>query len=217
MWGPTETSIVNTMHMVNDADEIALRSGRHAPVGSSHPRMEIAIVDDDLRVLPDGDRGEICMLGASVTHGYLDDPARTAAAYVTIRGQRAYRTQDLGFIGPDGLLRIAGRLGTMAKINGYRVDLAEVEGAARHCRQSIERRRSCAKPSRDCRNCGWRSTARRREPLDILRRRNALRACCQPIWCQASGDRAGPPLTPNGKIDRRAVAACAYGVAAGCA
>jgi amino acid adenylation domain-containing protein len=217
VWGPTETSIVNTMHLVSGADEIDLRSGRHAPVGRSHPRMEVAIVNEELRVLPDGERGEICMLGASVTHGYLDDPERTASAYVTIRGQRAYRTQDLGFIGADGLLRIVGRLGTMAKINGYRVDLAEVEGAA-STMPAIHRAVAFVCEAEPGLQELWLAIEPRvtSEPMDIFGAKNALRRLL-PVYMVPKRLVIVPdlPLTPNGKIDRLAVAVCASAVAAG--
>lgn len=70
------------------------------------------------------------MLGRSVTQGYLADPERTEQAYIQLNGQRAYRTQDLGYVDENGSLHIVGRLGSTVKVAGYRVDLGELESAA---------------------------------------------------------------------------------------
>ena len=215
VWGPTETSIVNTMHLIGAADAPDLRRGRHAPVGRSHPRMELALVDDALRVVPDGEHGEICMVGACVTHGYLGEPERTAAAYVTLGGRRAYRTQDLGVIGPDGLLRIAGRLGSMTKINGYRVDLAEVEGAAATL-PSIHRAAAFVRELEPGLQELWLAIEPRDSGtiIDIFAAKNGLRRIL-PTYMVPKRLVVLPelPLTPNGKIDRKAVAAHASAAA----
>ncbi len=128
-WGPTETSIVNTMHLVGVDDFADLEAGRPAPVGRSHPKMRVVLVDDALRPVSPGTSGEICMTGDSVSMGYLGDPERTRQCYFEFEGEPAYRTQDLGIMDERGSLRVLGRLGSMTKVNGYRVDLQEVEGA----------------------------------------------------------------------------------------
>jgi amino acid adenylation domain-containing protein len=131
VWGPTETSIVNTMHRVDESDLPRLRSGQSPSVGRAHPRMPFALVDESGRVVDRADeRGEICMLGRCVTRGYLADPDTTARSYVRIGDERAFRTQDLGYVDSEGELFILGRIGSTVKVAGYRVDLSEVEHAA---------------------------------------------------------------------------------------
>ena len=131
VWGPTETSIVNTMHRVTQADVPRLTRGISPPVGRPHARMPFVLLDENLnRVDTPGEKGEICMQGPCVTAGYLDDPERTAAAYITVDGLPTFRTGDLGSLDAEGDLSIHGRIGTMIKVAGYRVDVGEVEGAA---------------------------------------------------------------------------------------
>lgn len=131
VWGPTETSIVNTMHRVGEGDMPCLASGLPAPVGKAHPRMPFCLVDESMNLVEGPNlRGEICMLGACVTRGYLGDVERTAQAYVEIVGERAFRTQDIGYLDESGRLFIVGRMGSTVKVSGYRIDLGEVDAAA---------------------------------------------------------------------------------------
>lgn len=215
VWGPTETSIVNTMHVVTDTDREALSRGRHAPVGRAHPRMPLVVVDEALTPVPAGTPGEVCMLGACVTQGYLCDPARTASAYVTINGQRAYRTQDLGVVDERGDLRILGRLGSMTKVNGHRVDLGEVEGAVSSL-PGVHQAAAFLRETEPGLQELWIAVepADADAPPDVFGLKQALRARVPAymvpkrlVFVQKM------PLTPNGKVDRKAVAATAAGLA----
>jgi acyl-coenzyme A synthetase/AMP-(fatty) acid ligase len=130
-WGPTETSIVNTFHLVGKSDIPSLRLGHHLPVGKAHERMPFEIVDEKNNLIRDANqRGEILMFGPCVTTGYLGDTQRTKEAYILINGRRAYRTQDIGYVDENGNLFIVGRIGATVKVSGYRIDLGEVETAA---------------------------------------------------------------------------------------
>ena len=213
VWGPTETSIVNTMHVVSAADREVLAQGRHAPVGRAHPRMPLVVVDEALSPVPVGTAGEVCMLGPCVTQGYLGDPARTALAYVTINGQRAYRTQDLGVLDHAGDLRILGRLGSMTKVNGHRVDLGEVEGAVTvlpGVYQAVAFLRESEPGIQEL----WIAieAADPAAPPDIFSLKQALRGRV-PAYMVPKRIVFVPvmPLTPTGKVDRKAVAASAAG------
>lgn len=131
VWGPTETSIVNTMHKISVSDVPSLRQGRPAPVGKAHPRMQFCLINESGTILHEANqRGEICMLGDCVTRGYLGDSEKTIQAYIELYGSRAFRTQDLGYVDQAGNLYIVGRMGATVKVAGYRIDLGEVETAA---------------------------------------------------------------------------------------
>ena len=130
VWGPTETSIVNTMHKVGEADVPLLEKGQYPPVGRHHPRMPFVLMGEDNRVVTTvGERGEIWMLGDCVSIGYLGPEDADHHAYVTHDGMPAFRTQDIGYLSGDGSLNIAGRTGAIVKVAGYRIDLGEVESA----------------------------------------------------------------------------------------
>lgn len=131
VWGPTETSIVNTMHLVNESDVSGLQEGKYPPVGRAHPRMPFVLIDESSQVVKKPyERGEICMLGQCVTRGYFKDEELTRKFFFDMGGQPACRTQDIGYVDEDGDLYILGRIGSTVKVSGYRIDLSEVEAAA---------------------------------------------------------------------------------------
>jgi O-succinylbenzoic acid--CoA ligase len=74
--------------------------------------------------------GRVEIAGAVLAHGYLDDAARTAAAFVEHDGKRWYRTDDSGHL-VDGVLSITGRVDDVIVSGGVKVSLAEVEAAVR--------------------------------------------------------------------------------------
>lgn len=129
VWGPTETSIVNTMQQICAEDLSQLSEGKTASVGTAHARMEVVLLDPDDPVARRVDQaGEIAMLGRAVCLGYLNDPDLTARHQFRLDSKLGFRTADLGRI-EDGRLFIEGRTGGRVKIAGYRVDLSEVEAA----------------------------------------------------------------------------------------
>ncbi len=93
-------------------------------VGRPHPGVELTIVDDELRPLPDGEVGEVCLRSPAVMTGYWNDPEATAAAF-TPTG--AVRTGDLGWVDEVGRLHLAGRRKEMYVRGGYNVHPVEVE------------------------------------------------------------------------------------------
>ncbi len=103
-----------------DTDPTVLSSA-----GIPGPGVELRLVDPDDHEVPDGDVGEICIAGAQVMLGYLDDPAATEAA---LRGGWMH-TGDLGRIRPDGLLEVVDRLKDMIVTGGENVASLEVERA----------------------------------------------------------------------------------------
>ena len=90
------------------------------------PGTEVFVVDENLRRRPANQRGEIIIAGPNVSPGYLARPDLTANAFFKHRGQSAYRTGDWGR-SHDGLLFFEGRIDGQIKLNGYRVELGDVE------------------------------------------------------------------------------------------
>ena len=130
VWGPTETSIVNTMHRLTDSDHQLLEQGHYASIGAPHPRMPMVLVDESgVQIQEPNERGEIWMLGDCVSLGYLGGSDSENQAYVEYNGQRGFRTNDIGYMDEDGLLYLVGRTGSTIKLSGYRVDLGDVERA----------------------------------------------------------------------------------------
>ena len=132
VWGPTETSIVNTMYLVTEKDRGYLNDGKSPSVGFSHPKMNFFLVDESRKniISKSFKKGEIVMTGDCVTKGYLDDVNLTKQSYKTIRGIRSFYTNDLGYMDDKGNLFLIGRKDTLVKISGYRVDLREIESTS---------------------------------------------------------------------------------------
>jgi len=98
------------------------------PIGQPGAGYVVSLRDEDDREVAPGEIGEICAVGAPVMLGYWDDPGMTAAR--RLDGQPdSFRTGDLAFVGPDGLLHWAGRKDHVVKVRGHRLDLGEIEAA----------------------------------------------------------------------------------------
>lgn len=124
-FGPTECSIGSVFHHIEDL------TGR-IPLGTPIPNTAALVLDDAMRPVPAGTVGEIYIGGVCVGAGYLNDPERTARAFVPnpfpeISGPLLYRTGDLGHHGAAGLLMFDGRRDDQVKVGGVRIELAEVE------------------------------------------------------------------------------------------
>ncbi len=125
VWGPTETSIVNTMYKISKEDFNSLHQGKSIPVGKSHRLMELKIMRNK-KILKKNKIGEICMIGKCVSQGYLGN-SKNSKSYFKFKNQRAYLTGDLGYFDNKNYLHIIGRKDNTIKISGYRVDTLEVE------------------------------------------------------------------------------------------
>ncbi|WP_336323052.1 amino acid adenylation domain-containing protein [Streptomyces lavendofoliae] len=127
-YGPTECSDDVTHHFMDVAHE-----GVRVPIGRPIVNTSLHVVGTDGRPRPIGSYGEICVTGAGVGLGYVNDEERTRAAFAANslddRSEMLYRTGDIGRWLPDGLLDCAGRRDGQVKIRGYRIELSEVDGA----------------------------------------------------------------------------------------
>lgn len=125
VWGPTETSIVNTMYKISKKDFKSLYQGKSIPVGKSHRLMKLKILRNK-KIIKKNNIGEICMIGKCVSQGYLGN-SKNSKNYFKLNNQRAYSTGDLGYLDNKNYLHIIGRKDNTIKISGYRVDTLEVE------------------------------------------------------------------------------------------
>ncbi len=131
-YGPTEATVGVTTWRVTDDGE----AGATSPIGRPLPGARIHLLDADLRPVPPGTVGEICIGGDRLARGYLGRPELTAERFVPAPlapDDRVYRTGDLGRFLPDGNVEFLGRRDHQVKIRGYRVELGEVEAALGGC------------------------------------------------------------------------------------
>lgn len=100
-------------------------------VGKPFPNVSVRLYDPQQNLVPIGIVGEIYFGGAGVTQGYLNRDQLTQEKFVTINGQRFYRTGDMGRFDADGNLEILGRSDFQIQLRGMRIELGEVELALR--------------------------------------------------------------------------------------
>jgi amino acid adenylation domain-containing protein len=122
LYGPTET-VAATWYQIPPASEGAV------PIGRPIPGRDVLLLDEMDRECPPGAVGEMVIRSPYVTPGYLgDEPGDPAFRAVPGRGPGPwYRTGDLGLRRDDGLLEFHGRRDQQVKIQGHRVELAEIE------------------------------------------------------------------------------------------
>jgi acyl-coenzyme A synthetase/AMP-(fatty) acid ligase len=124
-YGLTETSDDTNhevMHVAPDGDRM--------PLGRPVQNVTVHVLDEDLRPVPLGAPGLICFSGVCVGRGYVNDPDRTAAVYLTDPhrpGQRLYKGGDYGRWRPDGKLEFLGRRDSQVKIAGFRIEIGEID------------------------------------------------------------------------------------------
>uniref|UniRef100_UPI00388DB6AC amino acid adenylation domain-containing protein n=1 Tax=Methanobrevibacter sp. TaxID=66852 RepID=UPI00388DB6AC len=129
-YGPTETN--NFITSINNSDKIDYSS-----VGYLNYNSKYYILDSDLRRVPIGAVGELCLAGYQVSQGYMNREKETNESFITNPFSededysKIYRTGDLVRVLPDGSLGIVGRRDGQVKIRGNRVELTEVESTIR--------------------------------------------------------------------------------------
>lgn len=134
IYGPTEVTIACTAYRWDPARSPAESELGLVPIGEPYPAMQALVADAALREVAPGESGELLMSGPQVSLGYWKDPGKTAAAFVTPPGHSSifYRTGDRVRRAEVGApLVYLGRIDNQIKIQGYRVELEEVESILR--------------------------------------------------------------------------------------
>ena len=204
MYGPTETTIWSTLSRITDA-ALPITIGR--PIAET----SIAVLEASGRVAVPGVAGELCIGGAGVARGYLNRAELTAEKFVELSlagrpPERFYRTGDLARIRGDGTLEFIGRRDHQIKLRGYRIELGEIEAALAEVpgvQQAVVVVREDA-PG-DQRLVAYVVAA---ETFTADAARQALRGRLpEYMVLNLFVPMPAMPLTPNGKVDRKALPA----------
>ncbi|MFL6235266.1 MAG: amino acid adenylation domain-containing protein, partial [Thermoanaerobaculia bacterium] len=213
-YGPTETHAA-TWHPL-DGDPAAWPE--RPTVGRPLDHARVFLLDPDLAPVPAGVPGELYVGGAGLARGYIGQPELTAERFLPdpfhqvggwTPGSRLYRTGDLARWLPGGEIEYIGRGDHQVKIRGQRIELAEVEAAlAGHpaLRQAAVAVRGAGSGSR--RLVGYAVLREGAEPLAPAALRAYLAERLPDAMVPAAWVVLGQlPLTPSGKVDRRALPA----------
>jgi acyl carrier protein len=155
--------------------------------------------------------GEICVGGVGVGRGYLNNPEQTSAAFVPHpfeAGERFYRTGDLGRYRADGVIEFAGRRDFQVKLRGFRIELGEIEAKLTAC-DGVRDALVVAREDQPGvqRLVAYVLARDGAVPQTAALRAQLLRMLADYMVPSAFVLLDAFPLTPNGKIDRRALPA----------
>lgn len=133
-YGPTENTTFTCCYPMSASEPV----GDSVPLGKPIANTQVYILDNDLQPVLTGTVGEIYIGGDGLARGYLNRPELTAMQFVPDPfswqpGARLYRSGDLARFLPDGKVRFEGRRDNQVKVRGFRIELGEIEAAlSRH-------------------------------------------------------------------------------------
>ena len=134
-YGPTEATVVSTMYESTEPLPVH-QNHRTVPIGRPISNTQVYVLDVNLQPVPVGVRGEIHIGGAGLARGYLKCPALALEKFVVNPfsgepGARLYKTGDFARYLSDGNIEYLGRMDTQIKIRGIRIELGEIEAVLR--------------------------------------------------------------------------------------
>lgn len=205
--GATEASIWSIAYPIADVDP----AWTSIPYGRPLANQRFYVLNDALDPCPAWVTGELYIGGDGLARGYWRDPERTAASFIThpATGERLYRTGDLGRWLPDGVIEFLGREDNQVKVQGYRIELGEIEAAIRRhpaVRDAAVAARSDERGERRLVAGVVTAPEATRPSTAALREFLAERLPAYMVPPEIALLDA-LPVTPNGKVDRKALAA----------
>ena len=198
LYGPTEAT---GMSCYWKADR-ALEAGEPIPIGKPFHNTDLLLINEAGRRAEDGEMGEIYLRGTCVTLGYLNNPEKTAEAFVqnplhTRYPETVYRTGDLAYRNPHGELVFVSRKDAQIKHMGHRIELGEIESAASS--EDGITRAACVYDHENKRIVLYYTGSLTTNELST-RLKERLPRYMLPALCNRL---ERMPLTPNGKVDRK--------------
>jgi amino acid adenylation domain-containing protein len=208
-YGPSETHVVTSLDLAGEAAAWEERPTIGRPIANT----QIYLLDRNLQPTPLGIPGELHIGGVSLARGYLNRPDVTAEKFVpdpfsAEPGGRMYRTGDLARFRPDGRIEFLGRMDHQVKIRGYRIELGEIEtvvGEHEGVRECVAMVREDV--AGDKRLVCYVVGEEGRSPTARELRSHLLDKLPEYMLPSVFVLLEKFPLTPNGKVDRKALPA----------
>ncbi len=207
-YGPTEATVFCTTFDWNKYGPGKKTFNGGISIGKEMKNTKAVVVNEELKPAGEGEIGELCLSGAQLMPGYWNDPAKTSEVFFTlITGEKEtvfYRTGDLAFIDGDGDLMFCGRKDSQIKIQGFRVELGEIEHYSREILGNLNSAAIAYKNSSGITMIHL-FIEGRAEDTDIILRKLRTKI---PGYMMPTGITflSSFPLSGNGKIDRPALA-----------
>ncbi|NUL36777.1 amino acid adenylation domain-containing protein [Kosakonia sacchari] len=209
MYGITEITVHATWYEIAPSD---ITSHGASLIGGPLADLRIYILDSHRQLVPFGVTGELYVAGNGVARGYLNRPELTAERFLPdpfTPGQRMYRTGDLGRWLPDGNIEFLGRNDFQVKLRGFRIEPGEIEACLTQCagvRDAVVMVREDDTPG-DKRLVAYLLAQPGHTPEPARLRQQLAQSLAEYMLPAAFVTLQSFPLTPNGKLDRRALPA----------
>lgn len=199
-YGPTENSVASTF--LKD-----MKEGQENIIGQPINNTKVYIVDQSNKLQPIGVSGELCLAGEGIARGYLNRPELTNEKFILNpynEDEKMYRTGDLARWLPDGNIEFLGRIDHQVKIRGYRIEIGEIEAKLLN---HVDIKETVVVALEDKNNnkylCAYIVTKKELTTGEI---REYLSEELPTYMIPTSFVQLEKmPLTPNGKIDRKAL------------
>lgn len=204
VYGPTEATIFCSQYELKRGVEIPSCSGI-ATIGEPLLHTDLIVVNEQLQKTAPDERGELCIGGLQVTPGYVQNETLNQKAFFTFENQRYYRSGDICYYDVDGNLMYSGRLDSQIKIQGFRIELSEIEFQARAVVDPVN---AAAVAMADDNGLYEIHLFVENESVVEKEILNALKLRLPPYMIPKAVHGMGKfPLNVNGKIDRKALKA----------
>lgn len=122
VYGPTECSLFSTYFNIEGEFD-----GMQSYIGLPLANYRLYVLDKNQQPVPRGVVGELVIAGSGVARGYLNRPELTAEKFITIRGEKAYRSGDLVRWADNNNIEFIGRIDNQVKLRGLRIEIGEIE------------------------------------------------------------------------------------------
>ena len=201
LYGPTEDTVYSSMYLVDKSLKY-----KSIPIGKPIQNTKLYILNNN-KAMPVGIAGELCISGEGLARGYLNKPELTKEKFVDNpfdQGTKMYKTGDLARWLPDGNIEYLGRIDNQVKIRGFRIELGEIENIILQ-HEKIKEAVVVVKENKenDKYICAYAVSDNLLEELNL---KSYLKEILPEYMIPSYFVQLEKmPLTPNGKLDRKAL------------